>query len=188
MALLYDEGVITNKDKNLWKNKIVGALVLGSQELYDFINDNPIVELKRGSSINSPYVIAQNDNQCSVNTALSVDLTGAVSSESFGHLQFSATGGQFETAYGAQLSKGGKSIVALHATAKKGTVSTIVCGFPEGTATTLGRNDVDYVVTEFGIASLCGRSVRERVKALIAIAHPDFRQELTENAEKLGIW
>jgi acyl-CoA hydrolase len=188
MALLYDEGVITNKTKSLWKNKLVGTLILGSQELYDFINDNPIVELRRGSIMNSPYVIAQNDNQISVNTALSVDLTGQVSSESFGHRQFSATGGQFETAYGAQMSKGGKSVVALRSTAKQGAVSTIVCGFPEGTVTTLGRNDVDYVVTEFGTAALRGRSVRERVAALIAIAHPKFRQELTEGAERLGIW
>ena len=188
MATLYKEGVVTNTRKKLWKNKIAGTLILGTQALFDFVDDNPAVELRRGSEINSPYVIAQNKGQCSVNSALSVDLTGAVSSESFGYRQFSATGGQFETAYGAQLSEGGKSIITLRSTARQDTISAIVAGFPEGTATTLSRNDVDYVVTEYGIAALRGRSIRDRVKALIAIAHPKFREALKEDAERLKIW
>lgn len=188
MARLWELGVVTNRYKKIWPGKMVGTLVLGSQSLYDFIDDNPAVELHRGSLVNSPYIIAQNDGQVSVNTALQVDLTGAVASESIGPRQFSATGGQFETAYGAQMSKGGKSIIALHATAKKGTISTIVPVMDAGTVTTLSRNDVDYVVTEFGIAPLKGRCVRERTENLIAIAHPKFRDQLRAQAKELRIW
>jgi len=188
MAWLYRQGAVTNKGKRLWKNKIVGTFIMGSKELYEFVNDNPIVELKRGSTVNNPFVIALNDNQCSINTAISVDLTGAVASESIGHTQYSATGGQFETAYGAQYSKGGKSIIALRSTAKKGTVSTIVPRFEMGTVTTLGRNDVDFVVTEYGVAAMRGRAIRDRVPALINIAHPDFRDGLRAASEELKIW
>lgn len=188
MARLWEQGVITNQRKKLWPGKMIGTLVLGSQALYDFIDDNPQVELHRGSIVNNPYFIAMNDNQVSVNTALQVDLTGAVASESIGPRQFSATGGQFETAYGAQLSRGGKSIIALHATAKNGAISTIIPTMESGTVTTLSRNDVDYVVTEFGIAPLRGRPIRERVENLISIAHPKFRSQLEHKAKELRLW
>ncbi len=188
MAYLYEKGVITNNTKKLWKNQIVGTLILGTQYLYDFVNDNPIVTMHRGSIINNPFTIAKNDGQCSINTALSVDLTGQVSSETMGHRQFSATGGQFETAYGAQFSKGGKSIIALRSTAKKGTISTIVPHFEPGTVTSLDRNNVDYIVTEYGVAALRGRTIGQRVEALINIAHPKFRDELANQAEEYKIW
>lgn len=188
MAELYELGVITNKYKNVYPNKLVGTFVFGSKNLYDFVHNNPMVELKRGRYVNDPFVIAQNDNAVSINTCIQLDLTGQVSSESIGPKQYSGTGGQFDTAFGAQRSRGGKSIIALHSTAKKGTISTIVPQLEKGTIVSLSRNDVDYVVTEFGIAPLRGRSIRERVENLIAIAHPNFRAELQKQADELNIW
>lgn len=187
MMRLYEAGVITNRGKRLWPGKLVGTLIFGSRELYDFVNDNPVVELKRGSVINNPFIIALNDKQVSINTALQVDLSGNVASETLGGRQYSGTGGQFETAYGAQLSKGGKSIIALRSTAKKGTVSTIVPALAAGTAVTLGRNDVDYVVTEYGIAELQDLSIKQRVEALTRIAHPAFRDGLLREAAALTL-
>ncbi|MDO5039783.1 acetyl-CoA hydrolase/transferase family protein [Clostridium sp.] len=180
---LFDSGVITNSEKTLHKNKIIGTFALGTQKLYDFLDDNPCVELKSCSYVNDPYVIAKNKKMISINTALSVDLTGQCSSESFGFNQYSGTGGQSDTGIGAFMSEGGKSIIALHSTAKNGTISTISTGHAPGTAISYSRNDVDYVVTEYGIANLTGKSVRDRVKSLIKIAHPKFRDELTEFAK-----
>ncbi len=188
MAELYRLGVITNKYKNIYKGKLVGTFVFGSEKLYQFVNNNPVVELKRGSIINDPFVISQNDLAVSINTCVQLDLTGQVASESIGPRQYSGTGGQFDTAFGAQRSKGGKSIIALHSTAKKGTVSTIVPHLAEGTVVSLSRNNVDYIVTEYGVACLRGRCISERVDALIRIAHPDFREELKKQADELKIW
>lgn len=188
MAELYQAGVITNKFKGVYNNKIVGTFVYGSNQLYDFVDNNPVVELKRGRNVNDPFIIAQNDKMVSINTGLQVDLTGQVASESIGPRLYSGTGGQFETAYGAQRSSGGKSILALHSTAKKGTLSTIVPLLDLGAAVSLSRNDVDFVITEYGVAALKGRSISERVKALIGIAHPKFRAELQEEAERIKIW
>lgn len=175
---LFEKGVITNKKKTLHKGKIVGTFALGTKKLYDFLDDNPCIELKPCSYVNNPFVIAKNDNMISINTALAVDLTGQCSSESFGFNQYSGTGGQADTGIGAGFSVNGKSIIALHSTAKNDTISTITAGHLPGTTISYSRNDVDYVVTEYGVARLMGKSVRERAQALIEIAHPDFRDEL----------
>lgn len=188
MVDLYNAGVINNCKKTLHKNKLIGTFALGSKKLYDFIDNNMGVELKRGSYTNDPYIIGRNYKMVSINTSLQVDLTGQCASESLGFRQYSGTGGQSDTAIGAQNSIGGKSIIALYATAKKGTMSTIVPALSLGAGVSLSRNDVDYVVTEYGVAELRGRSIRERVKNLINIAHPEFREELKEEADKNFIW
>ena len=179
---LFNSGAITNSEKTLHKNKIVGTFALGSQKLYDFLDDNPCVELKRCSYVNNPYVIAQNKKMVSINTALAVDLTGQCSSESFGLTQYSGTGGQSDTGIGAFMSEDGKSIIALKSTVKNDTISTICIGHKPGSAISFSRNDVDYVVTEYGIANLTGKSIKDRAESLIKIAHPKFRDELRKSA------
>ncbi|SDY91822.1 Acyl-CoA hydrolase [Proteiniborus ethanoligenes] len=196
MVDLYEAGVITGKYKTLMPGKMVATFALGTQKLYDFIDDNPAVNIMRGTWVNDPYVIGQNYKMVSINTTLEIDLTGQCCSESIGHVQFSGTGGQADTAIGAQMSKGGKSIIALYSTAnvrvpgsdERKTISKIVTRLAHGAAVSLSRNDVDFVVTEYGVASLRGTSIRDRVKALIDIAHPDFRDELREEAKELMIW
>ncbi|SMB99181.1 Acyl-CoA hydrolase [Thermanaeromonas toyohensis ToBE] len=188
MVDLVEAGVITGRCKTLWPGKMVGNFALGTRKLYDFINENLAVEFQPGRVTNDPCIIARNYKMVSVNTALQVDLTGQVVSESLGHFQYSGTGGQTDTAIGAQMSPGGKSIIALRSTAKGGTISTIVPCLPEGAKVTLLRADVDYVVTEYGVAHLKARSIRERVKQLINIAHPDFRAELRDAAKRLKLW
>ncbi|WP_315118369.1 acetyl-CoA hydrolase/transferase C-terminal domain-containing protein [uncultured Clostridium sp.] len=185
---LYKKGVITNRRKTINKNKMVGIFALGSRKLYDFIDENVGVELRRGRYVNDPYVIGQNYKMVSINTALQVDLTGQCCSEALGNRQYSGTGGQSDTGIGAQNSEGGKSIIALYSTAKKDTISTIVHFLNPGSPVSFSRNDVDYVVTEYGVARLKGRSIRDRVKGLIAIAHPNFREDLKRQAEKYAIW
>lgn len=188
MVDLFEAGVITGRRKSLWRGKMVGTFALGSQKLYDFIHNNLAVEFQQGNIVNDPCVIGQNHKMVSVNTALQVDLTGQVCSEAIGNRHYSGTGGQADTHRGAQRSPGGKGIIALRSTVKGGTVSTIVAQLPAGSKITLGRNDVDYIVTEFGIAQLKGRSVRDRVEAMIRIAHPDFRAELREEAARIQLW
>lgn len=188
MVDLFEAGVITNRKKTLWKGKSIATFALGTKKLYDFIDDNMGVEFHRGRVVNDPYVVGQNYKMVSINTALQVDLTGQVCSESLGIRQFSGTGGQADTAIGAQISKGGKSIIALYSSVKNDTISTIVPTLTEGAAVTLSRNDVDYIVTEYGIAEMRGRSIRDRVRNLINIAHPKFRDELREKAKELMIW
>lgn len=188
MVDLYNAGVITNRKKTLHKNKFIGTFALGTKKLYNFIDDNLGVELKRGVYTNDPYIIGQNAKMVSINTALQIDLTGQCCSESIGHKQYSGTGGQSDTAVGAQNSVGGKSIIALYSTAKNDTLSTIVPFLTLGGTVSLSRNDVDYVVTEYGIAPLRGRGLRERVNNLIAIAHPNFRKELKKEADKYLLW
>lgn len=196
MVDLYEAGVITGKKKTLHPGKMVATFALGTKKLYNFIDDNPGVEMLRGSYVNDPYIIGKNHKMVSINTTLEIDLTGQVCSESIGHKQFSGTGGQADTAIGAQMSPGGKSIIALYSTAnvrvsgsdERKTISKIVPRLAQGAVVTLSRNDVDYIVTEYGVAALRGTSVRERVVKLISIAHPDFRDELKEEAQKLMIW
>lgn len=196
MVDLYEAGVITGKQKTLMPGKMVATFALGTKKLYDFIDDNPAVNIMRGSWVNDPYIIGQNHKMVSINTSLEIDLTGQCCSESIGHVQFSGTGGQADTAIGAQLSKGGKSIIALYSTAnirvpgsdERKTISKIVTRLAQGAAVSLSRNDVDFVVTEYGVASLRGTSIRDRVNALINIAHPDFRDQLREEAKELMIW
>jgi acyl-CoA hydrolase len=146
------------------------------------------VELRRAAWTNDPFVIAQNDNMVSVNTALQVDLTGQICSESLGSRQFSGTGGASDFAYGAFHSKGGRGIVALTSTAKGGTVSKIQPILTPGSIVSISRNIADYVVTEYGIAKLKDRTIRQRVENLIAVAHPDFRAELRKQADALMLW
>lgn len=187
-------GVITGKRKQMNRGKIVAAFALGTPELYEFMDGNPSVLMMESRWVNDPYVISRNDNQISINTTLQVDLTGQCGSESLGSRQFSGTGGQADTAIGAQLSKNGRSILALHSTAsiRKAdgsfeVVSKIMPQLTQGAAVSLSRNDVDVIVTEYGVAELRGVSIKERVKRLIKIAHPDFRDELYEQAQELGL-
>lgn len=188
MVDLHELGVITNKQKSLYKDKFVCTFAFGSKRLYDWLDDNMAVEFQRGSWVNDPAVVRQNSRMVSLNTCLNVDLTGQVASESIGTRQYSGTGGQTDTAVGAKEAYDGlgKSIIACRATAKNGTVSTITPTLPEGTAVTLHRSNVDHVVTEYGIAYMRGRTVRERTRNLIAVAHPDFRDDLTRQARELG--
>ena len=188
MMELYEMGVVTNQCKGLLKGKFVCCFSMGSRKLYDWLDDNVAVQFERGRWVNDPAVIRQNTRMVSVNTCLMVDLTGQVAAESIGTAQYSGTGGQSDTAIGAVegLDGKGKSIIACYSTAKSGKVSTIVPTLPEGTAVTLHRANVDHVVTEHGIARLRGRTVRERTRELIAVAHPDFRDELTSRARTLG--
>ncbi len=186
MIDLFDSGAITNRKKSLWPNKFVFTFALGSKRMYEWLDDNPAVLELRGKYVNDPSVIGQNDNMVSINTALTVDLTGQVCSESLGPIQYSGTGGQLDTHRGAQKSMNGKGVIALRSTAKKDTISTIVPMLPQGAAVTVPRQDLDWVATEYGAVQLLGRSVSERARALISIAHPDYRAELTAAAEKLG--
>lgn len=189
---LYRAGVVTNAAKTLHKDKMVTAFSFGSKAAYDFLDNNPnVLHLEVGYT-NDPAVIRQNRKMVSVNTTLQVDLTGQCASESIGTLQLSGTGGQTETASGARQSEGGKSIIALHSTANvknaaggRERVSTIVPVQPAGMAISLMRADVDFVVTEYGVASLRGASIRERAAELINIAHPDYRDQLIYEAKKL---
>ncbi len=185
---LYEMGVVTNARKALMKGKMVCTFAMGSRKLYDWLDDNVEVQFERGRWVNDPAVVRQNARMVSVNTCLMVDLTGQVAAESIGTSQYSGTGGQADTAVGAVegFDGLGKSIIACYSTARGGTVSTIVPTLPEGTAVTLHRSNVDHVVTEHGIARLRGRTVRERARELIAVAHPDFREELTAKARALG--
>lgn len=196
MVDLVRAGVISGSRKTLMPRKIVATFAMGTKKLYDFLDDNPAVMMCNGGWVNDPAVIAQNYRQVSINTTMEVDLAGQCCSESVGHVQYSGTGGQSNTAVGAQGSFEGKSIIALHSdayvrdslTGERKRVSKIVPRLTFGAAVSLSRNDVDYVVTEYGVASLRGTSVRERVKRLVAIAHPDYRAELQEEADRLMIW
>ena len=189
---LYRAGVVTNAAKTLHKGKMVTAFSFGSRAAYDFLDNNPnVLHLEVGYT-NDPSVIRQNRKMVSVNTTLQVDLSGQCASESIGTLQLSGTGGQTETASGARQAEGGKSIIALHSTANvknaaggRERVSTIVPVQPAGMAISLMRADVDFVVTEYGVASLRGASIRERAAELINIAHPDYRDQLIYEAKRL---
>ena len=194
MVELMQMGVINNKYKQICTGKMVATFALGNQAVYDYLDHNPNVELRDGAWVNDPYVIAQNDNQISINTSLEIDLTGQCASESIGSRQFSGTGGQSDTAIGAQMSKNGRSIIALYSTAmvkgpdgERREVSKIVPQLQAGAAVSLSRNDVDLVITEYGVADLRGTNIRERVESLIQIAHPKFRDTLWDQAVEVGI-
>lgn len=186
MMKLAVKGVVNGKEKSIWPNKIVGAFAYGSKDLYDFINQNPLVELQPASVVNDPYRIGRNHKMVSINTAVEIDITGQICSESIGHREISGVGGASETHIGAQRSEGGKGIIAIRSTAKGGTVSKIVFELKPGSKVSISRNDIDTVVTEYGVAKLRGKSTSERVRALIKIAHPDFREELTEKCRNVG--
>jgi acyl-CoA hydrolase len=192
MMNLIKAGAVSNKRKNFHPGKSICAFALGSKELYDFLDDNPSIQIMDGNYVNDPCVIGKNDNQVSINTTIEVDLTGQCASESIGTTQYSGSGGQADTAIGAQRAKNGRSFIALYSTASvkdketgvRKTISKIVPTLKPGAGVTLSRNDVDYVVTEYGVASLRGTTIKERVHRLIEIAHPDFRDELYEEARK----
>lgn len=181
---LAEAGVITNAKKTLKPGKFVVTFLMGTKRLYDFVNNNPNVEMQPVDYVNDPYVIAQNDNLISINSCVQIDLMGQVASESVGLKQISGTGGQVDFVRGASASKGGVSIMAFPSTAAKGTVSKIVPFLDHGSAVTTCRCDVDYAVTEYGVAHLKGETLRTRARNLIAITHPDFRAPLIEEFEK----
>ncbi|MCC7429565.1 acetyl-CoA hydrolase/transferase family protein [bacterium] len=176
---LVEKGVITCHKKTLHRSKLVSSFVMGTRKLYDFINDNPMCEFRPSHYVNDPALIRQNENMVSINCAISVDLTGQVNSDSFGYEIFSGIGGQVDFVRGAARSKNGKAIIALPSTAKDDTISRIVMNLAEGAGVVTSRGDVNYIATEFGIVNLFGKSIRERAKLLISIAHPKFREELT---------
>ena len=186
---LVEQGVINNARKTLHNGKIVAGFVLGTQALYEWVNDNPLCEFHRQEYVNDPFVIAQNDCMVAINSAIEVDLTGQVCADSIGPKFFSGVGGQLDFIYGSSRSKGGVPIIAMPASnvMKDGTiVSKIVPMLKQGAGVVTGRNNVHYVVTEFGVADLYGKSVRQRVRELIHIAHPDFRSDLESQAKQLN--
>lgn len=181
---LYEAGVITNRRKSLHAGKSIVTFLMGTRRLYDFADNNPAVELHPVDYVNDPYVIAQNERLVSVNSCVQVDLMGQVVSASVGRRQISGVGGQVDFVRGANMSRGGKSIMAMPSTAAEGRISKIVPVIGEGAAVTTSRYDADYIVTEYGAARLKGESLRNRAKKLIRIAHPDFRRMLAEEYEK----
>jgi 4-hydroxybutyrate CoA-transferase len=182
---LVEAGVITNSRKTLHQGKITAGFVIGTRRLYDFIHDNPIIELHRTEYVNDPFVIAQNDRQVAMNAALEVDLTGQVCADSIGPKLYSGVGGQLDFIYGASRSKDGVPIIALPSTAKRGQISRIVPMLKQGAGVVTTRNHVRYVVTEYGVADLYGRTIRQRAQSLIDIAAPEFRDELRYAAREL---
>jgi 4-hydroxybutyrate CoA-transferase len=179
---LVASGVVTNARKTLHRGKLVTSFVMGTKRLYDFVHDNAAVEMHPSHYVNDPFVIAKNRGMVAINSALAIDLTGQVCADSLGPRLYSGVGGQVDFFRGAARSEAGRPIVALPATAKGGTVSRIDVELPLGSGVTTSRNDVHYVVTEFGVAALHGRSIRERVHALVGVAHPAFREELLARA------
>ena len=180
---LYEAGVITNKMKTLNPGKMVVTFLMGTERLYDFVNNNPNIEMYPVDYENDPCVIMQNYEMVSINSCIQVDLMGQVVSDTVGKKQFSGVGGQVDFVRGTSMAKDGKSIIAMPSTASKGKISRIVSIIDEGAAVTTSRNDVHYIVTEYGVADLKGKTLKERGKALINIAHPDFRNDLIKEWE-----
>lgn len=181
---LLKSGVINNSKKQTHNGKTILGLAFGTKKLFDYINNNPEVELHPIEYVNNPYEIAKNDNFVSVNSCLQIDLMGQVVSDSIGLNQFSGAGGQIDFVRGAAMSKGGKSIIAMPSTAKNNTISKIVPTITENSAITTSRNDVDCIVTEYGIAELKGKTLKDRARALIEISHPNFRNDLIKVFEE----
>ncbi len=186
---LVDAGVLTNARKTLNAGKIVAGFVLGTRKLYQWIDDNPIVEFHRTEYVNDPFVIAQNERMVAINSAIEVDLTGQVCADSIGPKLYSGVGGQMDFIYGASRSKDGVPVIALPSTTtlRDGTrVTRIAPMLKHGAGVVTSRNHVRYVVTEYGVADLYGKTIRQRAKALISIAHPDFRADLEKQAKELN--
>lgn len=179
---LIEAGVITNDCKTVLPGKIAVSFVMGSKRLYDFIDNNPLIEFQPSDYINDPNIISQNYKMTAINSALQIDLTGQVCSDSVGEQLYSGFGGQVDFIRGAARSQGGRPIIALPSTAKAGTVSRIVAHLSRGSGVVTSRGDVHYVVTEHGIADLFGKDLKSRARALIAIAHPKFRVQLEKEA------
>lgn len=181
---LVQKGVITCRKKTLLPGKIVTSFVMGSRALYRWVHDNPFVEMRSSSFTNDPFTIARNDQMVAINAALAIDLTGQVAADTLAGRFFSGIGGQVDFIRGAARSRGGKPIIAMRSTAKKGTVSRIAATLEAGAGIVTSRGDVHYVVTEHGIADLWGKNIRQRALALIDIAHPDHRAELLAAAKQ----
>ena len=183
---LIEKGVITCRKKSLHQGKIVSSFCMGTKRLYDYVNNNPLFEFRPCHYVNDPYVIAKNDRMVSINSALTVDLTGQVCSDSLGFEFYSGIGGQVDFVRGSAMSRRGKSIMVLPSTTEDGKISRIVPYLSPGSGVVVTRGDIHYVVTEYGIAYVHGKSIRDRAMMLINIAHPDFRDELLEAAKKQG--
>ena len=185
---LVNAGVLTNSRKSLHPGKIVAGFLMGSKRLYDWVDDNPMIEMHRTEYVNDPFVIAQNDRMVAINSAIEVDLTGQVCADSIGPKLYSGVGGQLDFVYGASRAKDGVPVIALPSTntMKDGTViSKIASMLKHGAGVVTSRNHVRFVVTEFGVAELYGKTIRQRAQALINVAHPDFREELAKQAREL---
>lgn len=181
---LVEAGVIDNSVKNFHNGKMVATFLMGTSRLYTFVHNNPMVYMAPASYTNDPYIAGQNDNLVSINSAIQIDLLGQVCAETIGTTQFSGVGGQVDFVRAAAISKGGRSIIAMPSTASGGNISKIVPFLDQGAAVTTSRNDVEYVVTEYGVANLRYHTMRDRAKALIKIAHPDFRNQLWDAFEQ----
>lgn len=181
---LVEMGIVNGEKKTLHPGKIIAGFVLGTKRSYRFIDNNPIFEFHPQEYVNDPFIIAQNEKMVAINAAIEVDLTGQVCSDSIGTKFYSGIGGQVDFIRGATRSEGGKPIIALPSSAKNGTISRIVPTLKPGAGVVTSRGDVHYVVTEYGAVNLYGKSVHERVRALIEIAHPDYREELTQFAKE----
>ncbi|OGB42722.1 MAG: 4-hydroxybutyrate CoA-transferase [Burkholderiales bacterium RIFOXYC2_FULL_59_8] len=184
---LIESGAITNRKKTYLPNKMVATFALGSKKLYQFMERNPMIEMHPADFTNDPYLAAQNDKLVSINATLQIDLLGQCGSESLGPLPYSGTGGQVDFVRAANRSRGGKSFIVLPSTARDDSLTRIVPMLTPGTHVTTSKNDINYVVTEFGVAQLRGKSAKQRAQEMIAIAHPDFRAELTEGARRLQL-
>lgn len=181
---LVESGVINCDKKTLLRGKMVTSFVLGSHKLFEYIHENPFVEMRTTEFVNDPFVIARNDKMVAINSALQVDLSGQVCADSIGYRFYSGFGGQVDFIRGSARSRGGKPIIALQSTAKDGTLSRIVPHLEEGAGVTTSRGDVHWVVTEYGAVDLHGMNVRERVNALISISHPKFHDEIEKFAKE----
>jgi len=185
---LVEQGIVTGEKKNFHPGKVVAGFIMGTREVYDFAHDNALVEFHPTAYVNHPMTIARNDNMVAVNSAIQVDLTGQVCSESIGETIYSGFGGQADFMRGAAMSKGGVPIIALPSTSSDGQFSRLVPFLDHGAGVVVTRADVHVVVTEYGVAHLLGRNVKQRAEALIRIAHPDFQEQLTGAAHKRGIF
>lgn len=181
---LVDAGVITGAAKTLHPGKIIAGFTLGTKRLYNWVHDNPLLEFHRTEYVNDPFIVAQNERMVAVNSAIEIDLTGQVCADSIGPKLYSGVGGQLDFIYGASRSKGGVPIIALPSKAKN--FSRIVPMLKQGAGVVTTRNHIRYVVTEYGVADLYGKSIRQRANSLIGIAHPEFREELTRQAKELN--
>ena len=184
---LVESGAVTNRRKNYLPGKMVATFALGSKKLYDWVDRNPMFEMHPVDFTNDPYLAGQNDNLIAINATLEIDFLGQCGSESLGPIPYSGTGGQADFVRAANRSKGGKAFIVLPSTAKDGAISRIVPTLTPGTHVSTSKNDINYVVTEYGVAQLRGKTAKQRCQALIAIAHPDFRAELTESAKKMHL-
>jgi acyl-CoA hydrolase len=181
---LIESGAINGERKTIHTGKVVASFVLGTRKLFDFIGNNPVIEFHPSEYVNDPFVISQNARMVAINSALQIDLTGQVCADSMGNYLYSGIGGQIDFIRGAARSRGGKPIIAMPSTAKGGTLSRIVLNLYPGSGVVTSRGDVHYVVTEYGVAYLHGKNIRERAEALIGIAHPQFQNALYESACK----